>query len=180
MCTPFDEGGGIMKDRYDQIYSEHKMSKWKDFLAEQKQKMIDSGWDPSKDNPKNRHPAWGMMNLAMRMAFEKQYEGKYNTPGQGVHASGTGRKLDDPTATQQQQGAAASGRDQNLGAGGGTNPESNQNTQGDQSNPDGNTNQSNKDQAGSKKSSRKEDLKIPKPDVNLPNQEPPSSGGVNY
>ena len=172
MCAPFGEDPPHIKSNYRETWSQHKTQMWDKYVADVRAKMKEQGWDPK--DPKNQHPASGLMGAMGRIQWSQKYDQKYNTPGQGVHASGTGRKLDDPTVTAQQAGAAASGRNQNLGAGGGTNPQSNQN------NPESsNTNQSKKDQAGSKKDSKKESLKIPKPDVNIPNGSPSSSGGVN-
>tara|TARA_B100000287_G_scaffold126568_1_gene118676 strand:+ start:414 stop:929 length:516 start_codon:yes stop_codon:yes gene_type:complete len=171
MCAPFGEDPSFIKGNWRETWSQHKVQEWDKWVAEKRAEMKEKGWDPK--DPKNYHPASGFTTQVARWQWSKKYDDKYNTPGQGVHASGTGRQLDDPSVTAPQAGAAASGRDQNLGAGGGTNPQSNQN------NPDTNTNQSNKDKAGSKKASKKENLKIPKPDVNLPNGNQ-SSGGVNY
>jgi len=169
MCAPFGEDPPHIKSNYRQTWSQHKVNMWDKYVKEFREKMKEKGWDPK--DPINNHPASGLMGAMGRIQWSQAYEKKYNTPGQGVHASGTGRKLDDTSVTAPQEGAAASGRNQNLGSGGGTNP---------QSNPETNTNQSNKDKAGSKKGSNKESLKTPKPKVNLPNEGGSSSGGVNY
>ena len=171
MCAPFGEDPPHIKSNYRETWSQHKTQMWDKYVEDFRAKMKEQGWDPK--DPKNYHPASGLTSAMARIQWSQKYDAKYNTPGQGVHASGKGRELDNPDVTRPQAGAAASGRDQNLGGGGGTNPQSNQN------NPETNTNQSNKDKAGSKKSSKKENLKIPKPDVNLPNGNQ-SSGGVNY
>lgn len=166
MCAPFGEDPSNIKGSWKTEWSQHKLEKWDEYINKIKEDMKAKGWDPN--DPKNSNAAAGLQTQVARWQFSKQYDDKY------IHGkSSTGRKLDDPSVTAPQAGAAASGRDQNLGAGGGTNPESNQ------TNPETNTNQSNKDKAGSKKSSKKENLKIPKPEVNLPNGNQ-SSGGVNY
>lgn len=174
MCAPFGEDPSFIKGNWRDTWSKHKVDQWDKWVAEKRAEMMEKGWDPN--DPKSSSVASGFTTQVARWQWSKRYDEKYNTPGQGVHGSGTGRQLDDPSVTAPQAGAAASGRDQNLGAGGGTNPQSNQSNQ---NNPDTNTNQSNKDKAGSKKASKKENLKIPKPDVNLPNGNQ-SSGGVNY
>ena len=172
MCAPFGEDPSFIKGNWRETWSKHKVDKWDQWVKEKRAEMMEKGWDPK--DPRNQHPASGLASAMGRIQWSQKYDAKYNTPGQGVHASGTGRKLDDTSVTAPQEGAAASGRNQNLGSGGGTNPQSNQ-TNSETSN----TNQSNKDQAGSKKDSKKESLKIPKPDVNIPNGSPSSSGGVN-
>jgi len=169
MCAPFGEDPSFIKGNWRETWSQHKVDKWDKWVAEKRAEMMEKGWDPK--DPKNSNAASGLTTQVARWQWSKKYDEEFNTPGQGVHASGKGRELDNPDVTRPQEGAASSGRDQNLGAGGGTNPQS------DQTNPE--TNQSNKDKAGSKKSSKKENLKIPKPDVNLPNGNQ-SSGGVNY
>ena len=169
MCAPFGEDPPMIKGNWKESWSSHKLQKWDEYVKDVRAKMEEQGWDPK--DPKNYHPASGLTSQVARWKFSQRYDDKY------IHGKGvTARALDDPSVTAPQAGAAASGRNQNLGAGGGTNPQSNQNNQ---NNPDTNTNQSNKDKAGSKKASKRENLKIPKPDVNLPNGNQ-SSGGVNY